>query len=103
MVREASATIKAPIVMFTYYNPIMARGLDKFCQQAKEAGASGAAMIPRRSQAPARACCCLRVRATHFPAASGAAHRSRGGEHPDEPAALARCMLCTSQPVTAPA
>lgn len=41
VVREASATIKAPLVMFTYYNPIMARGLDKFCQQAKEAGASG--------------------------------------------------------------
>ncbi|PRW56424.1 tryptophan synthase alpha chain [Chlorella sorokiniana] len=41
VVREASAAIKAPIVMFTYYNPIMARGLDKFCAQAKEAGASG--------------------------------------------------------------
>lgn len=41
VVREASATVKAPIVMFTYYNPIMARGLDKFCQQIKEAGASG--------------------------------------------------------------
>ena len=42
VVREASAAIKAPIVMFTYFNPIMARGLDKFCRQAKEAGASGA-------------------------------------------------------------
>lgn len=42
VVREASASIKAPIVMFTYYNPIMARGLEKFCRQAKEAGASGA-------------------------------------------------------------
>ncbi|PSC72435.1 tryptophan synthase alpha chain [Micractinium conductrix] len=41
VVKKASATIKAPIVMFTYYNPIMARGLDKFCRQAKEAGASG--------------------------------------------------------------
>lgn len=41
VVREASAAIKAPLVMFTYYNPIMARGLDKFCRQAKEAGASG--------------------------------------------------------------
>ena len=41
VVRQASATIRAPIVMFTYYNPIMARGLDKFCRQAKEAGASG--------------------------------------------------------------
>lgn len=42
VVREATATIRAPIVLFTYYNPIMARGLDKFCQQAKEAGAAGA-------------------------------------------------------------
>lgn len=42
VVREASAAIKAPLVLFTYYNPIMARGLDKFCRQAKEAGASGA-------------------------------------------------------------
>jgi hypothetical protein len=42
VVRRASSSIKAPIVMFTYYNPIMARGLDKFCKQAKEAGASGA-------------------------------------------------------------
>lgn len=41
MVQEASAAIKAPLVMFTYFNPIMARGLDKFCRQAKEAGASG--------------------------------------------------------------
>ncbi len=58
VVREASATIKAPIVMFTYYNPIMARGLDKFCQQAKEAGASGAARQrgapPLRQAASAR-------------------------------------------------
>jgi hypothetical protein len=41
VIKEASADITAPIVMFTYYNPIMARGLDKFCRQAKEAGASG--------------------------------------------------------------
>ena len=43
VVREATQSgVKAPIVMFTYYNPIMARGLDKFCRQIKEAGASGA-------------------------------------------------------------
>ena len=41
VVREASATIASPIVLFTYFNPIMARGLDKFCQQASAAGASG--------------------------------------------------------------
>ena len=42
MVREASAAITAPIVMFTYYNPIMARGLERFCAQARDAGAAGA-------------------------------------------------------------
>ncbi|GAB4815682.1 hypothetical protein N2152v2_002728 [Parachlorella kessleri] len=41
IVREATETVRAPIVLFTYYNPIMARGLDKFCAQAKEAGAAG--------------------------------------------------------------
>lgn len=41
VVAEASPHISAPIVMFTYFNPIMARGLDKFCRQAKAAGASG--------------------------------------------------------------
>lgn len=41
VVRETSPYIKAPIVLFTYFNPIMARGAQKFCQQVKEAGASG--------------------------------------------------------------
>ena len=41
VVRQVTPEISAPIVMFTYFNPIMARGLDRFCQQIKEAGASG--------------------------------------------------------------
>ena len=41
VVREVSPTITAPIVMFTYFNPIMARGLDTFCSQIAAAGASG--------------------------------------------------------------
>ena len=41
VVRQATASVSAPIVLFTYYNPIMARGLDKFCRQAREAGATG--------------------------------------------------------------
>lgn len=41
MLSSVSPTIKAPIVMFTYYNPIMRRGMDKFMQQIKAAGASG--------------------------------------------------------------
>jgi tryptophan synthase alpha chain len=41
VVREATATVTAPIVMFTYFNPIMARGAETFCRQVKEAGAAG--------------------------------------------------------------
>ena len=41
VVKEATPSIKAPIVLFTYYNPIMARGLDRFCQQLRDAGAAG--------------------------------------------------------------
>lgn len=41
VIRQVTPEITAPIVMFTYFNPIMARGLDRFCQQIKEAGASG--------------------------------------------------------------
>ena len=41
MLSKVSPTIRAPLVMFTYYNPIMRRGMDKFMQQIKAAGASG--------------------------------------------------------------
>lgn len=41
MLAAVSPEISAPVVMFTYYNPIMARGPDEFCRQAREAGASG--------------------------------------------------------------
>lgn len=41
MVAKVSPTLSAPLVLFTYYNPIIRRGMDKFCQQIKEAGAAG--------------------------------------------------------------
>ncbi|KAK9846530.1 hypothetical protein WJX81_006056 [Elliptochloris bilobata] len=41
MVERMSPRISARLVMFTYYNPIMRRGAERFCQQAKAAGASG--------------------------------------------------------------
>lgn len=41
VVRQAAPHINAPIVLFTYFNPITARGPEKFCQQVKDAGASG--------------------------------------------------------------
>ena len=41
MVRRVSPKIQASILMFTYFNPIMRRGAEKFCRDIKEAGASG--------------------------------------------------------------
>lgn len=42
MVAQVAPTLDAPLVLFTYYNPIIRRGMDKFCQQIKAAGAAGA-------------------------------------------------------------
>lgn len=41
MLKGVSPRLRAPVVMFTYYNPIMARGPENFCAQARDAGASG--------------------------------------------------------------
>eukprot|EP01024_Parvocaulis_polyphysoides_P012984 TRINITY_DN14966_c0_g1_i1.p1 TRINITY_DN14966_c0_g1~~TRINITY_DN14966_c0_g1_i1.p1 ORF type:complete len:300 (-),score=31.99 TRINITY_DN14966_c0_g1_i1:712-1611(-) len=41
LVAEVSPQITAKLVLFTYLNPIQARGTDLFCQQIKEAGAQG--------------------------------------------------------------
>jgi tryptophan synthase alpha chain len=41
MMRKVVPTIKAPIVLFTYYNPIINRGIDTFLAEIKAAGASG--------------------------------------------------------------
>ncbi len=41
VVRRASPKMQASILMFTYFNPIMRRGLEQFCREIKEAGASG--------------------------------------------------------------
>lgn len=53
VVRKVSPTMKAPIVMFCYYNPIMRKGLDNFCRTVKEAGASGEAPITPPTHPPA--------------------------------------------------
>lgn len=50
VVRNVSPTIKAPLVLFTYYNPIMRRGMDKFCKMLKDAGASGQHRVGSRGQ-----------------------------------------------------
>ncbi len=41
MMQQVVPSIKAPIVLFTYYNPIINRGIDQFLQAIKAAGASG--------------------------------------------------------------
>lgn len=45
MVRGVAPGLKAPLVLFTYFNPILRKGLDKFCAAIKEAGASGASRV----------------------------------------------------------
>lgn len=39
--QRVTPRLRAPIVLFTYYNPIMKRGVEKFVQDAKAAGAAG--------------------------------------------------------------
>jgi hypothetical protein len=48
MVRTVAPHIKAPLVMFTYYKPIMRKGLANFCNTIKEAGAAGVCVCRRR-------------------------------------------------------
>lgn len=41
MVQNVKPKLRAPIVLFMYYNPILNRGIDKFLQQIATAGVSG--------------------------------------------------------------
>ena len=41
-------SLRAPLVLFTYFNPIMRKGMDRFCAEIKAAGASGAPARRRR-------------------------------------------------------
>ncbi|MEY2983875.1 MAG: Tryptophan synthase alpha chain [Cyanobacteriota bacterium] len=41
VVREVQADIKAPIILFTYYNPIFYQGVDVFLDKVKAAGVQG--------------------------------------------------------------
>ena len=41
MLKGVSPSLRSPIILFTYYNPILHRGVDKFLQQVKDAGVSG--------------------------------------------------------------
>lgn len=59
MVREVAPQLKAPLVLFTYFNPILRKGVDRFCQQIKVAGASGLLVpdIPLEETGAVRAAC----------------------------------------------
>ncbi|MBE9178774.1 tryptophan synthase subunit alpha [Oculatella sp. LEGE 06141] len=41
VVKSVSPTLKAPIILFTYYNPILNRGIETFLQQIAEVGVKG--------------------------------------------------------------
>ncbi|MEM9214782.1 MAG: tryptophan synthase subunit alpha [Cyanobacteria bacterium P01_F01_bin.150] len=41
LVKELSPSMQAPIVLFTYYNPILNRGIDTFLKQLADAGVKG--------------------------------------------------------------
>lgn len=41
MVRTVSPSLKTPLILFTYYNPILNRGVEQFLQQIAQAGIAG--------------------------------------------------------------
>mmetsp|Transcript_12051 Transcript_12051/g.19444 ORF Transcript_12051/g.19444 Transcript_12051/m.19444 type:complete len:341 (-) Transcript_12051:531-1553(-) len=41
MLKKTSPTIRAPIVLFTYYNPIYQKGFEQFVKEISDAGAKG--------------------------------------------------------------
>ncbi len=41
VVRSVTPILKAPLVLFSYYNPILYRGIDQFLTQVADAGAKG--------------------------------------------------------------
>ena len=41
MVATVSPNLNAPLILFTYYNPILNRGIQAFCQQIASAGVQG--------------------------------------------------------------
>ncbi|MBW4439735.1 MAG: tryptophan synthase subunit alpha [Plectolyngbya sp. WJT66-NPBG17] len=41
LVKQVSPTLRSPIILFTYYNPILNRGIESFLKEIAEAGAKG--------------------------------------------------------------
>lgn len=57
LMREMRGDVEAPIVLFTYYNPLLAFGLKAFCHTAVEAGVDGLIVVdlPPEEAGPLRA------------------------------------------------
>src|SRR5262249_19926749 len=57
LVREVRADVALPLVFLTYYNPLLAFGLEAFCRAAATAGADGVivADLPPEEAGPLRA------------------------------------------------
>ena len=47
MLKKTSPTIRAPIVLFTYYNPIYQKGFEQFVKEISDAGAKGLTRNPK--------------------------------------------------------
>jgi tryptophan synthase alpha chain len=41
LVKQSAPNLRAPIILFTYYNPILNRGIEKFLKDIADAGAKG--------------------------------------------------------------
>lgn len=41
MIKDVAPQLKAPLILFTYYNPILNRGIEAFLKEIAEAGAQG--------------------------------------------------------------
>lgn len=56
LLTKVRSRVKAPVVLFAYYNPIMKRGVEAFMRAAKEAGAAGLVIpdIPLEETGPIR-------------------------------------------------
>jgi hypothetical protein len=63
VVAAAAPHITAPVVLFTYYNPIMARGLEAFCAQARALGAPPSLRLVAASGEPLPRALLRRLRA----------------------------------------
>lgn len=56
LLAKVSPSLSSPVVLFTYYNPIMKRGAERFMKDAKAAGAAGLVVpdVPLEETGPLR-------------------------------------------------